>query len=269
MLTALRKLGRNAPKRTEGALYVMTSYPRAGTHWLKKMISDVLGEEPFDRIVSRSRRRLINALDREASHCLVYDHFVYDLHSGILDPAVRPNLRMLLLYRNPLDALISDCHLRALKGILPYGDLPALENARILLRRQWSGDRAISRMMRRDMIFASSFRDYVKRRAVDWLVSGRCFPVRYEDLVADAPRYLKAALEYLGIEHTSADIARSVERNDFMRLSGGRVPGQTDAGSHYRRGVPGEWREVFSEEDIEVALKGIGDYLEILGYTIS
>jgi hypothetical protein len=61
-------------------------------------------------------------------------------------------------------------------------------------------------------------------------------------------------------------IEEAVLLNSFERLSSGRAPGQIDNTSHYRRGVPGEWRSLLDPTDVEAARASIGDIVAALGY---
>lgn len=247
-------------------LHVLTTLPRSGTHWLKSMISEAMEEPPLEkRLLEPSD--LISALNSEASRRLIYEHFDYDIHAPILDPNIYPDLRIVLLFRNPLDTLISNFHFRAYKGLLPDNNLSTLENLKLFLRGYWN-DKRIPNAVRESRLFSMSYRDYVRRCAVDWLKSGCCFPIRYEDLVSDPQRQLMLVLDYLNVSHSLEILTKVATHNSFQVLSGGRSPGIEDPNSHYRKGIPGEWREVFDNEDLKILSYEIGDYLDFLGYPL-
>lgn len=237
-------------------LRVMSSLPRSGTHWLKHMISQAMGVDPLERRINAADpTALIEALDLEAPHRLIYDHFDYDLHSTVLTPAKYPRLKVVLLYRHPVDAFISQFYTRAAKGNLPDPSLSVIENVKLYVTNNSKpGPHSVA------------FREYVRRKAVAWLETGYCLPVRYEDLVRDTPGQLARVLDYLQVPSTSGKIASAIEQNQFKVLSGGRKPGEVDPASHYRRGLPGEWREVMTPQEMAVIEQQIGDYLTLLGY---
>ncbi|MFZ0544602.1 MAG: sulfotransferase domain-containing protein [Candidatus Promineifilaceae bacterium] len=54
--------------------------------------------------------------------------------------------------------------------------------------------------------------------------------------------------------------------NDFASKSGGRRPGQEDRTSHYRKGVPGDWRNHFKEEHVIYFKENYNSLLLKLGY---
>lgn len=56
------------------------------------------------------------------------------------------------------------------------------------------------------------------------------------------------------------------EQNSFKKLSGGRSKGDSNEDSHYRKGVSGEWKEVFSEEHKNYFKKQFPGLLEKLRY---
>jgi hypothetical protein len=57
-----------------------------------------------------------------------------------------------------------------------------------------------------------------------------------------------------------------VDRNDFAHKAGGRKPGEEDVQSHYRKGVPGDWKNHFTEEHKDYFKKNFNDLLVQLGY---
>jgi len=57
-----------------------------------------------------------------------------------------------------------------------------------------------------------------------------------------------------------------VERYSFERLSGGRHKGQEDPRHHYRRGIPGDWRNHFTPLHVEYFKALYNPLLLKLGY---
>lgn len=58
-----------------------------------------------------------------------------------------------------------------------------------------------------------------------------------------------------------------VTKNSFENLSGGREKGQEDTGSHYRKGVHGDWRNHLTPEHLGYFHERYGGLLERLGYS--
>jgi hypothetical protein len=79
----------------------------------------------------------------------------------------------------------------------------------------------------------------VRQAAAD--ASARLHEVRYERLIQDGPVEAAALFEALGLDSSDARVAQALEACRFEKLSGGRQPGQSDAGSHFRSGTAGGW----------------------------
>lgn len=58
----------------------------------------------------------------------------------------------------------------------------------------------------------------------------------------------------------------TVYQNDFSKKSGGRNIGEEDMKSHYRKGVPGDWKNHFSKEHIQFFKDNYNHVLIKLGY---
>jgi hypothetical protein len=57
-----------------------------------------------------------------------------------------------------------------------------------------------------------------------------------------------------------------VEKYNFTNQSGGRKPGEEDPRNHYRKGVPGDWKNHFTERCKDFFKKNYNDLLLKLGY---
>jgi hypothetical protein len=89
--------------------------------------------------------------------------------------------------------------------------------------------------------------------------------VKYEDLLEDTPGELERLLEVLGADAGEQVVKRCVDAASFERLSGGRKRGQ-EAPSFFRKGVAGDWRDVFTEQNRRDFKAAAGDLLIELGY---
>jgi len=65
---------------------------------------------------------------------------------------------------------------------------------------------------------------------------------------------------------TAGEALALCQRFGFRALAGGRAPGEEDPRSHYRRGVPGDWRRLFGEVQKARFRERYGDLAERLGY---
>ena len=94
----------------------------------------------------------------------------------------------------------------------------------------------------------------------------RYLELRYEDLHENPAEEMGRLLEFLAVDAGEAAVAQCLEAGSFERLSGGRRRGEEDAGSHFRKGVVGDWREHFDEEAIARFEAAAGPLRKDLGY---
>jgi hypothetical protein len=70
---------------------------------------------------------------------------------------------------------------------------------------------------------------------------------RYEDLARDGGGFLKQLLAYLDIHLPESELAGLTTRYAFKELSGGRPKGEEDVKHHYRKGIPGDWKNYLDD----------------------
>lgn len=92
--------------------------------------------------------------------------------------------------------------------------------------------------------------------------------VKYEDLLTRPEEEARRLFEFLEVRADEQAVGRCVERASFERLSG-KERGQEDAGTKwrkYRKGIAGDWKNVFTERDKEIFKEEAGETLVKLGY---
>ena len=127
-----------------------------------------------------------------------------------------------------------------------------------------------------ESIFAGN---HIRKLAADWgvrvsraiedgptLLGTNYCEVRYEDLVEKPEVAVRRLLEFLGAEAGEETVRRCVGSASFEKLAKGRKRGQEDPSSFFRKGVVGDWRNVFTERDKYVFKEEAGDLLIKLGY---
>jgi hypothetical protein len=92
--------------------------------------------------------------------------------------------------------------------------------------------------------------------------------IRYEDLLLDTPTVFGRVLEFLEASSEDRVIERCLRSSDFGRTSN-RRQGEEDPASFFRKGVAGDWREVFTERDRALYKRLAGERLIELGYETS
>lgn len=91
--------------------------------------------------------------------------------------------------------------------------------------------------------------------------------VRYEDLVDKPEAELLRLLRFLGVvDHGQETVRRCVEAVSFEKLSKGRMRGQEDPSSFFRKGIVGDWRNVLCDSDRAIFKERAGELLQRLGY---
>ena len=92
--------------------------------------------------------------------------------------------------------------------------------------------------------------------------------IRYEDLLGNAPEVLKRVLDLLGARADNSTLDYCIQASSFERASN-REQGKEDAGSFFRKGVVGDWRNVFTGKDREIFEEFAGKELDRFGYESS
>jgi len=94
----------------------------------------------------------------------------------------------------------------------------------------------------------------------------RYFELRYEDLKSEPTGLIRSMLEFLKVSSDTKAITQCEEAGSFGKLAGGRKPGQEDAGSHFRKGITGDWKNHFDEASLQTFMQYGGSLLEHYGY---
>ena len=90
--------------------------------------------------------------------------------------------------------------------------------------------------------------------------------VRYEDLLARPEKEFARLFEFLDARADEKLVERCVKRTAFERRTGGRKRGEEDLDSGVRKGIAGDWNNVFTERDRTIFKEAAGDLRVKLGY---
>jgi hypothetical protein len=90
--------------------------------------------------------------------------------------------------------------------------------------------------------------------------------VRYEDLLDRPHQEVGRLLGFLGVDKEETLVDNCVSAASFEKLSRGRERGVEDPTSFYRKGIAGDWKNHFTEEDRRVFKEEAGELLIRLGY---
>lgn len=89
--------------------------------------------------------------------------------------------------------------------------------------------------------------------------------VRYEDLIERPEQEAARLLAFLGASTDKETVRQCVGSTSFEKLSEGRKRGEEGA-SFYRKGVAGDWKNVFTKENQRLFEEEAGELLQRLGY---
>ncbi len=101
------------------------------------------------------------------------------------------------------------------------------------------------------------------RTTPDWL-----HLVKYEDLIRDFGAETTRMFAFIGTDPARTDIAGIERRTTFQALSGGRAAGEADARSFFRKGVAGDWRNLFSVKQARTLWEPIARTTAAFGYSL-
>ncbi len=110
--------------------------------------------------------------------------------------------------------------------------------------------------------------DYEMRWIRDWRNNRHpelSTETRYETLRGDTLSDFGRLAGFFGLDLTDAEIARIVDENSFTKRTK-REPGTEDVGAHLRKGVVGDWRNVFLPRHVDAFKRSAGELLIELGY---
>lgn len=92
--------------------------------------------------------------------------------------------------------------------------------------------------------------------------------ITYEAFLADSTGCAGRLFEFLGLDADPAAVAACVAAASFQSLSGGRMPGEEDCRSFFRKGAAGDWRNWFHPHHLESFERRAGHLMAELGYAL-
>jgi hypothetical protein len=178
---------------------------------------------------------------------------------------IYPEARVIHIIRDGRDAAVSAVHHsrnfgKARKNAGASGEAYRGDRRRGTGESLFEGD-SLKKM-------AAAWADRVGRTIEDGpaLLGSNYTEVRYEDLLEKPEEEFGRLLAFLGTEASEETVRRCVSVASFERFSKGRKRGEEDSSSFFRKGVAGDWKNVFTEEDKRVFKEEAGELLVKLGY---
>lgn len=104
-----------------------------------------------------------------------------------------------------------------------------------------------------------------------WMKQSNTCVVRYENFKVDPVAELEKITIFAGKQISKEKLTEAVEKNSFanrtkQRSGKSRKPGQSDAGQFERKGIVGDWKNLFNQRAKDTFLKYEGETLKLLEY---
>lgn len=135
----------------------------------------------------------------------------------------------------------------------------------------WDYDDPNYLQVRMETLTADPYRQFLKIFDFTGILDRRSFTARLSLIYSLSRRLCRLSKGRFSIDGFAGKLPAErllgiIWQNDFANKSGGRRPGQEDSASHYRKGVPGDWRNYFQEQHIYYFKEHYNSLLLKLGY---
>jgi hypothetical protein len=255
-----------------GVLIAYFGHHKCATQWMKGLvrgIATVVGRTVHRYSHARGFAYELSAIPDPGSTIICYTNADFHHVAGV------ENLRGWHMVRDPRDIVVSSyfsylhSHPAQVHGGADAASRPrslrGLEQYREMLQGVSQSEGLMLELQRRGTQF---------RVMSEWNYDHPCLlELRMEDVTGDPISALREITSFVGLYGTRGLddewLAAIVAANDFPAYTGGRAPGDEDPTSHYRKGVPGDWKLHFKSEHIDYFKQHYNDLLVQLGYEVS
>lgn len=236
----------------------VATFHKAASNWTRRLFRDVADREGHNIWVDRPNPSPINQpVDRGADDTVCV--YIAGNHKAFQGRA-EPGEPVLLCVRDPKDIVVSQyfswvhSHLNNSERILTAREKLA----------QMTPSEGMKMLVEDDQI--SMCRAVRPWRAL--IDSGEAHVLKYEDLIEDFESAFERAARRLRFELDPAYIAELKEKYSFKALAK-RDPGEEDKTDHYRKGVPGDWKNHFDPALAKAFNAAYGADCRFLGYSLA
>ena len=271
----------------------LASYPKSGNTWFRAFLTALLNPESPDIDINNlyqttiaSSRQLFDEMTGVSSadlkqeeidriRPLVYRqnaaeageilyHKVHDAWTvlpgnGPLFPA---DVTRAVLYfiRNPLDVVVSFAH-HLSAGI--DKTIGIMNNNRFALCQQT--DRLPLQIRQQILTWSRHVQSWVDYSKLPLKV------IRYEDMYYNGLETFKKAVSFIGFSPTDTEISKALKKSTFENLKKQEIDKgfrekNSRSESFFRKGVPGDWKNVLSKKQINQIVKEHKNFMERFGY---
>ena len=238
----------------------LVAYPKSGTHWLTYITAQIatppammtkemhasIGNIPF------LERTLPDQLEQLPSPRYMYTHLPYHL----VPCSHEHEVKYIAIARNPRDVAVSQFHfIRNMKLVDFYGTWDEF----LSLFMQGTG-------------FGGSYFDWV----LEWWQhkeDDNVLFLKYEDLKKDLSRQIAIIANFLGYQLSQGEMKEIAEKATFHSMKKNKIGAiernktlvLREKKSFYRKGIVGDWRNYFSDEQLEKFNRWCNSHLEDTG----
>jgi len=258
--------------KPEVPLLAYFGHHKAASRWFRFVVGDACEQLGLRWAYVHNPRQFASGLKRYVEEnqvdFLIHANANIEHLNGVLG-----GLRGFHVIRDPRDVAVSAyfSHLHS----HTTDDFPRLVEHREKLRRATKDE---------GLLLEIEFRREEYRAMAEWDYSlPNVLELKMEQAVREPQQCFRRIFAFLGLVEggpsrpegyhnphltklTADKLSEIVDRNDFAKKTGGRKPGEEDVQSHYRKGVPGDWRNHFTEEHREYFQKNFNGLLMKLGY---
>ncbi len=271
----------------------LASYPKSGNTWFRVFLTNLLGnrDEPAD--INRlgggpiaSAREMFEEATGIESSCLtmdeierlrpavyeylvekaedtiymkVHDAYTFTNHSTPLIPT-KATKGVLYIVRNPLDVAVSLAHHEATDIDSAIKEMCDDKYAFCI------GPNMLFDQLRQWLLTWSG-------HVISWVDQGNIpvHVIRYEDMKLNSLDTFTGAVKFAGIERSEEEIAKAIELSSFETLRGqerekGFRERSQKSESFFRKGETGSWREVLSDQQVEMIVSHHREVMRRFGY---
>ena len=253
--------------------FLEADYLRA---WVERSVWTRRGstDEQVRELVRLTARHFLGAALAQSGMRVIGDKTPF-LGDTILEEigTIYPDARVVHIIRDGRDVAVSAMHHLWNQRIPPRGS--GLEDEEVRKRDAYRSDpRAFAEggegifTERRLRATAAMWKRHVGRARDDGarLLGDRYLEVRYEDLLERPEGELGRIDVSLGVDDGADTLRECIRAASFERWSGGRRQGDEDSAALERKGIAGDWRQVFTDADRAVFKQAAGEMLIDLGY---
>jgi len=258
---------RTDAKRPPSSLYNAVLDAEYLRLWIERSVwsRDAAADEHVDNLVRMTVDYFLMSELSKTSKKIVGDK------SPLLTPetikeisTIYPEAKVIHIIRDGRDAAVSAVHhswnFGKKKGTRVQAKREAYRNPRETPESMFAGN-SLRRM-------AAEWGARVGRTVEDGpaLLGSNYAEVRYEDLLQRPEEEMARLLGFLGAGAGDQVVKQCVDAASFEMLSKGRKRGEEDLSSFFRKGVAGDWKNVFTEEDRRIFKREAGELLIRLSY---